>query len=974
MINYNGTRFFIALCLLLLSTSLQATIVTVEGKHPRSDGSFHAFQVVDGDVLSPGDRFQIVIDADRQTYYSIVYVSREGDAVQIFPPAGKQGRIAAGQKQFIPDRQNYFTLDNNGGRELMYVVTGNNPLGNLNSVLKRVGEMSNSPAAIQAYLDKRLPTVNKLEVMNTGKRITGLTDQVASGLVRDLSQTYAANPWSASAVEEDTQVRKRRAGDSSIPEEVRRRAREVRSLLRRPRGTSGSSSLRTVQSRPDKSTSAAESKAAEEYRIESRTRPSTSMDLSTVAEDKVGIAKARQEQEELEQARRGQEQQRLAELERASLERQRAEQEAQRLQQEREQAKRLEAESIAQARAAEERVRQQREAAARAAEDARIKAEQQDAQRRAELVRLQAEEERQERLRAEAEAKRLKQERLEAERLAQAQRDAERAAKEARRIEEARAEAERQRIARERAERERAEALEREAERLEQTRQQGQRQQLELERIAAEKAAAEARAQRLVEQKEEAERLRLAQEEAQRLEAEARRLEAQRLTREKEEAEARRIEAERIAVEKAAEAERLAEEKRLVEQRAREEEIRRQEERRALKAAEEEAARLQAELAAAETARSEKERAEAEARHLAEQRAAEEASRLKAEKQARLKAEGEAQRLELERLALEEKLKAEQEATEKEAAERATAEQRAQAEQKQLASSKQQEIKAEESEPGLLGNVLSFLKPAEGNGLDSTGAPISKDKTADAPLADNTKSEGPREAVVALQAPSQEKPRKNSASAPKRPQVAAPVVGEELRSLYAQIASAIVSIRTSNTDHAAGFILNASGHVLTGWHVVDEATDISVEFMAVSGVPRSYQARVIKQDKFRDLALLELVDAPAGIQPINLLQGGLPDAGTTVRVFGHRDGQVWATDEAVITRIAENFTWFSTNNVIHRGEVLQVDLPASGKNIGSLVTDMNYQMLGVKSFSGRETGRTYAVSVRTIRDFLSAGE
>lgn len=962
-------RWLSAILLCLAATYVNAVEVTVEGKHPRSDGSFHAFNIIDGDALSPGDRFQIVIDTDRQTYYSIIYISRDGDAAQIFPPAGRVGRIAAGRKQVIPDKKNFFTLDTNGGRELMFIVTGNNPLGNLKSVLKRVKTLGNVPDAIHSYLDKRLPDIHKLEIMNTGRRISGLTDQVASGLVRDLSRSYAANPWSAQAIEQETEVRKRRAGDSSIPDAVRRRAQEVRSLLRRPRGTTGGS-LRTIESaQPAEQEPAAEK--PQEYRVESRTRPSTSMELSTLAEDKMGVT-------QIDEVRQKQqlEQQHQAELEKARLQRERAEADARRLAQEREEARRLEQQRIAAAKAAEEALRQQQAAAARAAEAARVNAAQEEAARQAEMARIQAEEEQQARLRAEADAKRLEEERLEAERLAQAQREAERAAEEARRIAAARAEAVRQRVARERAEREKAEALKREAQQLEQAQQEQERQRLEMQRLAAEKAAAEERARQLAEEKAAAERLRLAKEEAERLEVEARRLQAEKVAAEQAKAEARRLEAERIAAEKAAEAERLAEEKRLAEQRARDEKQRREAELKALKEAEEEAARLQAELAAAEQARLEKERAEQAARKLAQQRAAEEAEQLAAERQARKQAEEEAKRLEQERLALEEKLRAEQVAAER-AAEQEAARQQAQAEkQKQPALAGQQASASGEGEPGLLDNVLGIFKPAgndeqEGT-LDSTVEPGGSGLAIDTLAIDNpVQDTGPREAVVALQAPSRDRLKKMTSEAPRRPADAAPVVGEELRSLYAQIASSIVSVRTRNIEHAAGFILNEQGHVLTGWHVVEGAPDIRVEFMAVSGVPRSYQARVIQKDKFRDLALLELVDAPAGIQPISLLQGDLPEAGTVVRVFGHRDGQVWATDEAVITRIAENFTWFSINNVIHRGEVLQVDLPASGQGIGSLITDMNYQMLGVKSFSGRETGRTYAVSVRTIRDFLS---
>ena len=675
--------------LMFYTGALYAASISVQGKHPRPDGSFYSFEVIDGDVLSPGDQFQIIIDATKRTYYAIIYISRDGEAVQIFPPAGQQGRIAAGQKRIVPDQENYFTLDNNGGRELMFIVTGGNPLGNVDSILKRTGELENSSSSIQVYLDKRLPSVQKLEVTNTGKRIIGLTDQIASGLVRDLSQAYAANPWPAQAVEEQAEVRRRSSSDGLIPEEVRRRAAEVRSSLKPLPQVSDSSSLRTIQS--------------------------------------IEGSRKRQEQERREAER----------LAQAALEAERAAQAA-------------------------------HQAEVAKAEHEKAEALKQEAER-LELVRQQQE-----------------QERREAERLAQAALEAERAAQAAHQAAVAKAE------------HEKAEALKQEAERLELVRQQQEQERREAERLA---------------------------------------------------------------------------------------------------------------------------QAALEAEHAAQ--AAHQAAVAKAERE-----EAEALKQEAERL--------------------------------ELARQEQER----QPDPRLVG---------EGDLLSSTVSEPGSDQLPGESTIDNTQVAAPREAVVALQAETGVKPEKNTASVSQNAlDSAPPVTGEALRSIYAQVASGIVAIRTDRDQYAAGFILNEQGHILTAWNVIEGASEINVEFIAVSGSPRTYRAQVIKQDKFRDLALLELTDAPTGMQPVNMLSGNLPDAGTKVRVFGHYNGQVWATDKAVITRIAKNFTWFSANNVIHRGEILQIDLPESGKGIGALVTDMNYQMLGVRSFSGRETGRTYAVSVQTIRDFLSA--
>jgi len=824
---YHLYQVVLGLAVFLLGVAAQAAQVEVAGKHTRSDGSIYDFEVVDGDALSPGDRFQIIINADKATYYAILYFSRDGNAAQIFPPAGKTGKISSGARQYVPGVDNYFTLDVNGGRELMFVVTSPNGLSSLKSILRGVESAGNSPADIHAYLQKRLPQAVKLEITNTGKPIASSTDSISSSLVRDYSAIYAKNPWPDTAASEQYgQGRVRRGDDNSIPEAVRRRATEVRSLLKRPKGTSGSSSLRTVEVSPSRPSASATGDIRRDQTATLR------------AQKEKRAEEARIRQQELAEEER----QRQQEIEAAKLARQQAEEEASRLQAEREAAERLEAERIAEA-------------------------ERQDMELEAKRVAM---------LEAEAEA-----ERQATQRAAKLQ-----AAEEA-----ARRQAEAQRLAEEEARRKQGEQLA-----VEQARQ-------EEERRQAEAAAAQAARER------EAERL--AAEETARLEAE----------------------------------------------------------RRALAEAEAEAIKREEERLQAEAQRQERQRAEDEAKRLAELRAKEAADKQaeEARRQAEIAAEDE--RLRAEQAVLEEKLR-----------------------QQQLAEEQQAAADSKESK-GLFGKVLAFVggedkqQPDDVEAevktddravveIDSTGEVVLNEGTATtAPVEfDNSAAAAPKAAVVVLQAPVRPAEKRLSAPAPERITVenAGKTAVDTSPGSHSRVASAIVSIRTSNDPQAAGFILDSKGHILTGWHVINDVSDIDVSFMAVAGAPRSYKAKVVKYDKFHDLALLKLVNPPEGIQPITVSSSELPDAGSTVRVFGQKDGQLWSTNEAAITRIAPHFTWFSRDNVIHRGEVLQIDLPPEGKDIGSLVTTMDYQMLGIKSFSGSQTGRTYAVSVRMIRDFVES--
>lgn len=706
--------------LLMLSGIAHAAQIEVAGKHVRTDGSIHDFEVVDGDALSPGDRFQIIISALKPTYYAIVYVSRDGNAAQIFPQTGRAGYIKSGSRQYVPGIDNYFTLDVNGGRELMFVVTAESDMSRLPTVLKKAGSVS-SASQMYDYLRSQLPEVMKLEITNTGKKVSSTTDQISSSLAADFAAIYAKNPWPETINQDYNNERVRSGEDNTIPEAVRRRTAEVRAMMKRPAGAGGSSSLRTLQINP----------AAESV--------SSSGDIRRDAPVLVDDQRQREE----------------------------------------------------------------------------------DARRRKELL-LEEERERQQKILAARQAQ---------------------------------------------------EQAEQEVLRLQRQRDEAQRQ--EAERIAEQQA----------------------------LEAQ---LEGKRRAYA---AEAQRPEAEKPEVDKMA-----------------------------LAQAETDAASKQQEIEMAEQQRLALERAEEQARLLAEQRANETAAR---------EAEAEAEA-------------------------------------------------AESNEQGFLGQMLAVFtggdeqtagsqagqdeqrEKAQATTVvetDSTDAVVLNEQPETQESFDNSIQQAPKEAVVVLQAPQRPAPRTFTAPAPVRTQPAtAKETGNNLvsRDLYAEVASAIVSISTRNEPNASGFILDDKGHIVTAWNVINGVTEADVRFMGISGSARTYKARVIKYNKFHDLALLQLINPPEGIQPITVGPDSLPDAGAKVRVFGQKNGEIWATDDAVVTRISPHFTWFSKNNVIHRGEVLQVDLPQEGREVGSLVTSMDYQMLGMKSFTGSQTGRTYAVTVRMIKDFVTS--
>ncbi|NUM48005.1 MAG: trypsin-like peptidase domain-containing protein, partial [Anaerolineales bacterium] len=92
---------------------------------------------------------------------------------------------------------------------------------------------------------------------------------------------------------------------------------------------------------------------------------------------------------------------------------------------------------------------------------------------------------------------------------------------------------------------------------------------------------------------------------------------------------------------------------------------------------------------------------------------------------------------------------------------------------------------------------------------------------------------------------------------------------DSLTALYEQVSPGVVAIRVlteAGGGQGSGFVIDAEGHIVTNYHVVEGATDIEVDF--TSGFKT--RGTLVGIDLDSDLAVLK-VDAPAEeIHPLPL--------------------------------------------------------------------------------------------------------
>ncbi len=133
-----------------------------------------------------------------------------------------------------------------------------------------------------------------------------------------------------------------------------------------------------------------------------------------------------------------------------------------------------------------------------------------------------------------------------------------------------------------------------------------------------------------------------------------------------------------------------------------------------------------------------------------------------------------------------------------------------------------------------------------------------------------------------------------------------PVVEKDMGALYRQVGAATVVIRVPGSV-GSGSIIDPKGVILTNHHVIDGGErdglrikanvtlgDWSEELQAFEPQEKALEAYVLKIDIDHDLALLQLVDPPAGLPALTLSEKA-PYPGQRVAAVGHAGaGLLWA--------------------------------------------------------------------------------
>lgn len=170
-----------------------------------------------------------------------------------------------------------------------------------------------------------------------------------------------------------------------------------------------------------------------------------------------------------------------------------------------------------------------------------------------------------------------------------------------------------------------------------------------------------------------------------------------------------------------------------------------------------------------------------------------------------------------------------------------------------------------------------------------------------------------------------------------------------LINLYERVNPGVVSIQTLSVAGGglgSGFVFDKEGHIVTNYHVVEDATELEVDF------PSGYKARgnVIGRDIDSDLAVIK-VDIPEEfLFPLPIGNSDELMIGQTVIAIGNPfnlSGTMTLGIVSAKSRTLSSFRMSESGSFFSAGDLIQTDASINPGNSGGPLLNLNGEVIGV---------------------------
>jgi S1-C subfamily serine protease len=167
----------------------------------------------------------------------------------------------------------------------------------------------------------------------------------------------------------------------------------------------------------------------------------------------------------------------------------------------------------------------------------------------------------------------------------------------------------------------------------------------------------------------------------------------------------------------------------------------------------------------------------------------------------------------------------------------------------------------------------------------------------------------------------------------------------------------------------SGFVIDKSGHVVTNYHVVENASRVEVSFSGNDEMP----ATVVGTDPSTDIAVLRIKAAQnRSLTPLELGSSAGVEVGDSVVAIGNPFGLERTVTAGIVSALQRQIT---APNGFAIDEVIQTDAAINHGNSGGPLLNADGRVIGVnsqiESESGGNVGIGFAVPIDTVKEVVS---
>jgi len=170
-----------------------------------------------------------------------------------------------------------------------------------------------------------------------------------------------------------------------------------------------------------------------------------------------------------------------------------------------------------------------------------------------------------------------------------------------------------------------------------------------------------------------------------------------------------------------------------------------------------------------------------------------------------------------------------------------------------------------------------------------------------------------------------------------------------LMQLYENVSPGVVSIQVfseSGSGIGSGFVIDNEGHIVTNYHVVQNADEVEVHFQ--SGL--KVYGQVIGEDLDSDLAVIQVDVDPEELNPLTLADSNQVRVGQSVVAIGNPFGLSGTMTSGIVSalgRTLQSIRQTETGAFFSAGDLIQTDATINPGNSGGPLLNLNGEVVGV---------------------------